>query len=176
LIAAMAASLLFVAVSACTPTRTQKSAGEQIDDTVLTAKVKTALIGDAETKARDIDVEVFRGIVQLNGFVNSSAEKSQATRVARGVTGVKEVHNNLTLDKKRDTAGEAIDDATITTKVKAALAEDGRTNALQVNVETENGVVQLSGFVNNGTAKGAAESIARGVAGVRSVKNEIDVK
>ena len=96
--------------------------------------------------------------------------------MARGVTGVKEVHNNLTLDKKRDTAGEAIDDATITTKVKAALAEDGRTNALQVNVETENGVVQLSGFVNNGTAKGAAESIARGVAGVRSVKNEIDVK
>ena len=69
-----------LATAACTPTRTQKSAGEQIDDTVITAKVKSALIADPETKARQIDVEVFRGTVQLNGFVDNAAEKSAAAR------------------------------------------------------------------------------------------------
>lgn len=84
-----------VAAVGCTPTRTQKSAGEVVDDGVITAKVKTALIEDPITKARQINVDTYRGIVQLNGFVDTSAEKNRAVVVAKKVAGVKDVRNNL---------------------------------------------------------------------------------
>jgi hyperosmotically inducible protein len=166
-----------LAVSACSATRTQKTAGEQIDDTVVTTKVKAALIGNPTTKARQIDVEVFRGVVQLNGFVDSAAEKSEAARVARAVDGVSSVRNNLAVRPSGSaTLGEAVDDATLTTKVKAALAADPQTKAHQINVAAASGVVQLSGFVNSASAKSAATEAARSVEGVKSVRNELDVK
>jgi hyperosmotically inducible protein len=162
--------------TACASTPGQKSAGEQFDDTVVTAQVKAALIGDPITKARQIDVEVFKGRVQLNGFVDSAAERSQATTVARGVTGVSVVDNNLKLKGAERTAGEVIDDATISGSVKASLAEDSRTNAHQINVETRDGVVLLAGFVNSPAERGAAGEIADSVAGVKSVDNQIALK
>ena len=76
-------------VSACSSTRTQQSAGEVIDDSVLTSKVKLALIDDPITKAGQINVETFRGVVQLGGFVDNVQIREQATKVARSVTGVK---------------------------------------------------------------------------------------
>ena len=81
--------------SACSSTRTQQSAGEVIDDSVLTSKVKVALIDDPVTKAGQINVETYRGVVQLGGFVDNAQQKDQATKVARSVTGVKEVRNDL---------------------------------------------------------------------------------
>src|ERR1044071_6403548 len=86
---------------ACTATRTQKTAGEQIDDSVITAKVKAALVDNDSTKARQIDVETFRGTVQLNGFVDSADAKAAATRVARSVNGVQKVDNNLSVQTER---------------------------------------------------------------------------
>jgi hyperosmotically inducible protein len=166
-----------IASTGCAATRTQKSAGEQIDDTVVTARVKTALIADSDTKARQIDVEVFRGTVQLNGFVDSAAEKSAATRVARGVDGVAEVRNNLQVRPGGGaTAGEVVDDTTLTAKVKAALIENPETKAHQINVAASNGTIQLSGFVDSAAAKSAATQVARSVGGVKSVRNELDVK
>lgn len=79
-------------------------------------------------------------------------------------------------DSTAKTAGEYVDDAVITTKVKAALAADPNVKATEVNVETYKGDVQLSGFVAQpGDAQRAVE-IARGVKGVTSVKNDIRVK
>jgi hyperosmotically inducible periplasmic protein len=173
-LAAVALSLL--AATACSATRTQKTAGETLDDAVVTTRVKAALIKEPSTKARSIDVETFRGIVQLNGFVESSTEKNSATRVARGVDGVKEVRNNLSVRTEPGSAGAVVDDATLTGKVKAALIDSPDTKAHQINVETRGGVVQLSGFVNNAASKSAAARIARDVSGVRSVDNQIDVK
>lgn len=172
-IALLATTLLSVA---CTPTRTQKSAGEQIDDAVVLTKVKAALVADPVAEAHEINVEVFRGIVQLNGFVGSSVEKARAAKVARGVGGVKEVQNNLAVKQEGTSIGEVIDDATVTAKIKAALIESSRTKAYQIKVETKDGAVQLSGFVNDASAKAAASEIAHSVAGVRSVANNIDVK
>src|SRR5688572_14913722 len=83
------------ALWACMPTRTTKSAGEQIDDSAVTAKVKSALASDPRTSASQIDVETFRGTVQLNGFVDSEDMKPAATRVASAVEGVRSVQNNL---------------------------------------------------------------------------------
>lgn len=165
-----------LAAVACASTRTTKSAGEQVDDTVTTAAVKAALIADPTTKAHQIDVETFKGTVQLNGFVDSAASKARATEVARGAKGVTSVRNNLTVKTDPRSGSAVIDDSAITTKVKAALAGDPRTKAHQVNVETREGVVQLSGFVDNSEAKSTAEELARSVDNVRSVDNEIDVK
>src|SRR5687767_246772 len=116
-------------LAACTATSTQKTAGEQVDDSVLTGKVKAALVADPATKARQIDVETFRGTVQLNGFVDSQEGKDAATRVARSVDGVQKVENNLSVQESSRTAGEAVDDSVLTAKVKAALIADPKVKA-----------------------------------------------
>ncbi|MGE5789889.1 MAG: BON domain-containing protein [Syntrophaceae bacterium] len=77
---------------------------------------------------------------------------------------------------KKESTGEYIDDSVITTKVKAALVEDPLTKAYQINVETFKGEVQLSGFVDSAQAKAKAGEVARGVKGVKSVKNNLNVK
>jgi osmotically-inducible protein OsmY len=69
--------------------------GEKIDDKVLGARVKAALIGDAEVKARDIDVDVIAGVVTLSGEVESRAERRRAARIARDIDGVERVRNLL---------------------------------------------------------------------------------
>src|SRR5512139_721991 len=127
--------------SACTSTRTQESAGEAFDDSVLTSKVKVALIDDPVTKASQINVETYRGVVQLGGFVDNTQQKEQATRVARSVTGVKEVRNDLLVSTKPSaTSGQDVDDSMLTASVKAKLTEDSTTKAYQINVGTEKGV------------------------------------
>ncbi len=175
----VSAVLLVVAaaVGACASTGTGKTAGEQVDDSVTTGRVKAALIADPVTKAHQIDVETYKGTVQLNGFVDSADSKSRASEVAKNTKGVTAVRNNLTVRSDGGPSGsERIDDAGITAKVKAALAGDPRTKAHQVNVETREGAVQLSGFVDSSESKSAAEELARSVDHVKSVDNEIDVK
>ncbi|HET9864944.1 MAG TPA: BON domain-containing protein [Steroidobacteraceae bacterium] len=169
--------VMTLAMVACASTRTQKSAGEQVDDSITTGRVKAALVADPVTKAHQIDVETFKGTVQLNGFVDSAASKERAGEVARKTKGVTAVRNNLTVRADGGpSARERIDDAAITTKVKAALAGDPRTRAHQINVETREGAVQLSGFVDSSEAKSTAEELARAVDNVKSVDNELDVK
>lgn len=87
--------LLGLGTVACTATRTQQSTGEYIDDAVITTRVKADLFDAAKLKAFDIKVKVFKGIVQLSGFIESQALKDEATRIARGVVGVKDVKNDL---------------------------------------------------------------------------------
>ena len=76
----------------------------------------------------------------------------------------------------QETVGAYVDDSTITTQVKARLLEDPNVAGTSISVETLNGVVMLSGFAKNATEKATAESIARKVTGVKSVKNEIAVR
>ncbi len=174
---AVIVAVALFATAACTSTRTQTSMGEQIDDTVITAKIKGELIADPLTKAHEIDVEVFKGRVQLNGFVRSNEMRTQAIALARRVDGVVAVDNNLKLKAAADhSVGESIDDAVLTGSVKSALAADARTNALRVNVETRDSVVLLAGFVNTAEARTAAGEIARGIKGVRRVDNQLAIK
>jgi hyperosmotically inducible protein len=173
------AALVFTmaVLGACTATPTQKTAGEQIDDSVLTGKVKAALVADEATKARQIDVETFRGTVQLNGFVDSAESKAAATRVAQSVEGVQKVDNNLNVGSgTARSVGEVIDDGVVTTKVKAALVADTAVKAHEINVETREGVVQLSGFVDSSDVKSKAAELAGRVAGVKEVHNDIQIK
>ena len=170
------AAVAMVSMAACSPTRTTRSAGETLDDTAVTAKVKTALARDPSTSAYRIDVESYRGEVQLNGFVETSDMKSAATRVAKSVDGVKSVSNNLEVKSGDRTAGEVVDDGVITAKVKAALISDPNVAARDVNVQTREGVVQLAGFVDSGDQKSKASEVTRRVAGVKQVDNQLEVK
>ena len=74
---------------------TQQTAGEVVDDSVVTAKVKAKLVDDPVTKAYQINVETFKGTVQLSGFVDSAEARSRATQLAKDVGGVKDVKNSL---------------------------------------------------------------------------------
>ena len=162
--------------TACSATRTQQSAGEVIDDSVLTAKVKAGLIDDPVTKAGQINVETYRGVVQLGGFVDNAQQKAQATKVAQSVTGVKEVRNDLRVSTPQATAGQVVDDGTVTASVKTKLVDDSTTKAHQINVETQKGVVQLTGFVNSNDAKARAAELARSVDGVVEVRNDLEIR
>src|SRR6185295_1233490 len=168
--------VMTLAMVACASTRSQQSTGEVVDDATTTGRVKSALIADPVTKAHQIDVNTFKGTVQLDGFVDSAASKERAGQLARATKGVTAVHNNLAVRTDGTSAKEYIDDSAITAKVKAALVGDSRTKASQIEVETREGVVQLAGFVNNSEAKATAEELARGVDHVKSVDNQIDVK
>jgi hyperosmotically inducible protein len=81
----------------CSSTPRSEGAGQYIDDTVITAKVKAALIENDLTKATEINVETFKGIVQLSGFVSSQASANKAVELARNVGGVKGVTNDMRL-------------------------------------------------------------------------------
>ena len=76
---------------------TAANAGRVVDDSVITGKVKAALVADPTTKAHQISVETFKGVVQLSGFVDSSEARSRATQVAQQVEGVKNVKNDIEL-------------------------------------------------------------------------------
>jgi osmotically-inducible protein OsmY len=89
------ALLVLLVIAGCAGSRTQESTGEYFDDSTITAKVKAAILGDQELKVLQINVETFKGVVQLSGFVNSPQMVSRAVEVASRVSGVKSVKNNL---------------------------------------------------------------------------------
>lgn len=91
----MACLVLATSLMACASTRTHEGTGEYVDDTAITTKVKAAIFGDSDLKVMQINVETFKGVVQLSGFVNSRATATKAAEVARGVNGVVEVKNDL---------------------------------------------------------------------------------
>lgn len=82
--------------------RTAANAGRVVDDSVITGKVKAALVADPTTKAHQISVETFHGVVQLSGFVDSSEARSRARQVAQQVDGVKDVKNDLELRSRNN--------------------------------------------------------------------------
>lgn len=87
-------ALLAVLVG-CAPTPTREGTGEYFDDTVITTKVKTAIFAEPTLKSTEINVETFKGVVQLSGFVSSQAAISKAVEVTNGVKGVKSVKNDM---------------------------------------------------------------------------------
>jgi hyperosmotically inducible protein len=79
----------------CASTATHESTGQYVDDVTLTTKVKTAIFNEPTLKSAEINVETFKGVVQLSGFVSSAAAETKAVEVARGVAGVVSVRNDM---------------------------------------------------------------------------------
>ncbi len=87
--------LLLASFLGCASTSKQEGTGEYVDDTVITTKVKTAIFNDPTLKSSEINIETFKGVVQLSGFVSSRADINRAVEVARGIAGVKSVKNDM---------------------------------------------------------------------------------
>ena len=93
--AVFAAILLLTAVVGCAPTPTREGTGEYVEDSVITGKVKAAILAEPGLKSTEINVETFKGTVQLSGFVKEESEKRRAGEVARQVKGVQAVKNDI---------------------------------------------------------------------------------
>jgi len=87
--------ILLASFLGCASTATHEGTGEYVDDSVITAKVKAAIFNDASLKSSEINVETFKGVVQLSGFVNSQADIDKAVKLARGVKGVTSVKDDM---------------------------------------------------------------------------------
>ena len=92
---ALAALVLAGSVAGCSLTSGRETAGEYLDDTTITTRVKAALIADKTVKASQIGVETMQNVVQLSGFVDTPQEKLRAGDIARNISGVREVQNNI---------------------------------------------------------------------------------
>ena len=90
-------AILLAVLFGCASTAKQEGTGEYIDDAVITTKVKAAIFNEPSLKSTEINVETFKGTVQLSGFVNSQADINKAVEVARSVKGVVSVKNNMKL-------------------------------------------------------------------------------
>lgn len=152
------------------------SMSTQMDDSIITASVKSALLASADINSFDLQVETRKGIVLVSGHVDSQAQIDQALTVTRGVTGVVDVENAVTLKGEQSTMGTQLEDTAVTSRVKTALLADPDVRSLDISVLTRQGAVQLTGFVNSQAQIDQATTIARAAEGASSVKNELVVK
>ena len=148
--------------------------GNFMDDSTITAKVKAALVDHESIKSTDISVKTDQKVVTLSGFVESQAQAEEAVKVAKGVEGVTSVSDKLHVRDSKETSVKGYaGDTAITSEVKAKLLADDIVPSRKVKVETTDGVVQLSGSVDSQAQSDRAESIAKAIDGVKSVKNDL---
>jgi hyperosmotically inducible protein len=164
--------LLLVALALIGCASTQ-SAGTQMGDSGIAAKIKTKLAADPEVNPFNVDVDVNEGVVRLSGKVEDPEARVQAEELARNTEGVVRVVNDIELGST--TLGERVDDAGLTLKIKTKLAADPEINPFNINVDVEDGKVTLMGRVTDERHKQHAEEIARNTEGVRSVVNRLEV-
>ena len=150
--------------------------GTEIDDSVITARVKSALLADRDANSFDIKVETRKGQVQLSGFVDTEARIDSAIALVRKVEGVTGVENGMSLKDGKATVGNTVDDSIVTAKVKSALLADASVKSFDIAVVTRKGEVQLSGFVDNQSQIDLALALTNKIEGVASVANELSIK
>lgn len=166
-----------------------RTAAQATTDAAITASVKTRLLADDRTEGFDINVDTYNGVVTLTGGADSLADKMAATEVVNQVDDVVRVENKLMVASEgtevrqdantatasgqiretADEAGDEIDDAWITSKVKAQLLADDQVHGTEINVDTQANVVILTGTAPSLAARTKAVEIAQGTEGVRSV-------
>lgn len=158
------------------PVTTSTTVGTEIDDSVVTTRVKSTLLADHDTRSFDIQVETRKGQVQLSGFIDTRERMDKAVALVRQVEGVKGIDNGMTLKDGNATVGNAVDDTVITARVKSALFALPEIKSFDIAVITRNGEVQLSGYIDSPEQVNRILAIVRGVEGVQSVTNEMTIK
>jgi hyperosmotically inducible periplasmic protein len=150
---------------------TTQEAKTMVSDSWLTSKTKISLFADERVKGTQVSVDTAKGVVHLRGKVDSAEAKSAASDIAQGVEGVKSVKNDLQVVPPA--ARQAVDanDKDIAKAVETRLSKDSQLK--KVDVRTDAGVVTLTGQVATIVASAKASEMARGVPGVKSVKNEL---
>lgn len=147
-----------------------------ISDTWLTAKTKIALAADGRVKGRQIDVETTQGVVMLRGKVDSDVAKHAAGDVTKMLDGVKSVKNDLEIvaPSKREAVEDK--DEVITARVKEHFAKEAHLKSADIAVQTNAGVVSLTGEVRDLMTSANASWTAWQASGVKYVKNDLRVK
>lgn len=182
LTAVMAVFVLLVTLSGCkqskdtTATADATTIGNEIDDSVLTTRVRAALVADEYVSSLDIKVETRKAEVMLSGFAENQAQIDRSIFVSKNILGVKAVVNKLILKEGRQSVGNKIDDTLITANVKTAMLKDPLMKSMEISVVTRKGVAQLSGFVDSDRQLQHAIDVAKGVEGVTDVVNSMGVK
>ena len=169
------ALLAAVVVTASAPALAQKSAGERLDDGAIVSQVKASLLAEKGVPSNDVNVEVYRGVVLLSGFVKTQAEKDAAGKVAKNTSGVASVRNEIAVHSATS-VGTKLDDTVLVGKVKTALVDAKDVKSGQINVEARGGIVQLGGFVTSKHMRDRAIAVAKGVEGVKRVDDAMFVK
>jgi hyperosmotically inducible periplasmic protein len=155
----------------------QRTAGENVDDATLATRTKGALVDADQVTAAHINVEVYKGVVQLGGFVESKAEHDAALAAARRIGAAAEVVDAMVVLPGHRTLGQTVDDATLQAKLKLKLADiQGLGTAHKINTEVKQGHVLLSGFVNHAEQRTKAGEIASAIEGAKKVHNMLAVK
>lgn len=167
------ASLLVAAPAAFA----QRTAGEDIDDATLATRTKGALVDADKVVATHINVEVYKGVVQLGGFVESKAEHEAALAAARRIGAATEVVDAMVVLPGHRSLGQTVDDAAVQARLKLKLADiQGLGTAHKINTEVKQGHVLLSGFVNHAEQRTKAGQIASTIEGAKKVHNMLAVK
>jgi hyperosmotically inducible periplasmic protein len=151
----------------------------QTTDAGITGLIKTKLAADSRVKASEINVDTADGVVTLTGNVDGQDARDRAIQLAKETSGVREVKDMISVrdgsasgeapDPNR-TVGERIDDTGITMRVKARLLEDPLVKGLQIDVDTRDGVVFLTGTVASDAERKQAIQLARTTEGVKDVE------
>jgi hyperosmotically inducible protein len=152
---------------------------EEKSDSWIALKVRSRLLVKSNVSAANTKVDVKDGVVLLTGTTDNVAQKELTEVYAKEIEGVKSVENKLVVKDNpdtRSTAGEKIDDASITTQVKVALVRHKSTSALKTKVDTNDGVITITGEANSDAEKALVTKLARDVRGVRSVDNRMTVR
>ncbi|MBN1471521.1 MAG: BON domain-containing protein [Syntrophaceae bacterium] len=146
-------------------------------DAWIGMKVKTLLLFKRNVSAVKTEVSVKDGIVTLKGLADNQAQKDLSGEYAKDVEGVKDVKNEMILAalpaEPKQTMGEKIDDASITTQIKIALLWHRSTSAFRTGVETTDGVVKLTGRTTSAAGKDMVTKIASDIKGVTEVINNM---
>ncbi len=162
-----------------------ESEKSRTSDTWLEAQLATTYTINRHLNPFEIETEVRDGVVYLSGVVDESIDKELAEEIAKSIDGVESVKNSIQVAKDQSaerkvstTRGFAdmVSDATITARVKSKLLWNKHTDGLDINVDTNSGVVTLEGSVEEEANKSLAEKLAENTSGVRRVENELVVK
>lgn len=152
----------------------ERTAGRMVDDSTITGNVKAEMIKSKDVKARNVDVDTIDGVVFLTGMVDTKQEAERAAEIAKSMSGVKRVKNDLQVGSR--TVGEALNDKILGGKIKTKLIREPGIRSLNVDVDVYQGVVALIGTADGQAQKDKVLGIAKSTPGVKKVIDNIIVK
>jgi hyperosmotically inducible periplasmic protein len=155
-----------------------KSAYAEHSDAWMAFKIRGRLLSKANVSASKTKVTVQDGVVTLTGTADNQAQKELTELYAKEIDWVKSVKNEIVVvvAPVRETMGERIDDASITTQVKLALLDHKATHTLKIKVITSDGVISITGEASSDAEKSLVTKLAEGIRGVKSVNNHMTVR
>ena len=156
---------------------TVKDAGKtvtaEVTDSWLTLKTKLALLADERVSSNDVSVKTMKGVITLHGKVASAEEQKAAEEIALTIEGQKKVVNQLTVVPTAQRKMVDRQDDQIVTDVKKAITKEASLKKASIDVRAEKGIVTLTGKAPSLETSVRASEVARRVAGVRAVRNEL---